>query len=118
MRFVKIEYADDGFVRIQPDYISHVRYFTQGQVVFYLKNDKEILVDNCSLDDAKRYIKDWREALEENNGYTGNIGILPPLKLEENNSYTGNIGILPPLKLEDTDTSIYEDKVKKELGWD
>lgn len=100
MRFVKIEYADGGFVRIQPDYISHVRYLEQGQVVFYLKNDKEILVNNCSLDDAEGYIKDWREALEENNGYTGNIGILPPLKLE------------------DTDTSIYEDNVKKELGWD
>lgn len=86
MNFLKINYEGGGLARVIPEYVAFMRYYPQkndGEVVFSLKNGKEINIIGCTEDDAQKYIKRWKEALEANQGQLSDIPLLPN-KDEEN----------------------------------
>lgn len=67
MKFLNIYYADGGFAKIDPNFVSHVMYLPseKDKVTFYLKNGKSIDVYSCSEKDAENYVNHWKSALED-----------------------------------------------------
>ena len=86
MKFLRINYQGGGLARVIPEYVAFMRYYpekNEGEIVFSLKNGKEITIIGCTEDDAQSYIKRWREALEANQGQLSDIPLLQN-KDEEN----------------------------------
>ena len=85
MKFLNIYYEGGGFVKVDPNFVSYVRYFPteKGRVTFYLKNGKSIDIYSCSDEDAKDYANRWKTALEDSQGQISEIPLLVGDKNDE-----------------------------------